>query len=170
MPPIAARRVFDHAPTDLPLFCLRVPPGIERADGLRRILEGGVVPVHPHLREHGHYGRKQPDLPQFILDRKLEEIADFALCGGDTDVQRLRVDLAGRSFRPQQRGADLGTVAVCDYQLPAPRNQLHNALCRRVRVGKLLVDRPALARADERIAADGHECDLRHGVTSTHQL
>src|SRR5262249_51593687 len=110
--PPAASRVVDDLPAALGLELTGLRLVVERADRLRRPLEGGIVLRDEHVREQADDGPAR-DRGELAFDQR----ADLRLRLRDREVERQRRRLRGRALLPQELVADLGAVSVRDDEL-----------------------------------------------------
>jgi hypothetical protein len=92
-----------------------------------------------------------------VLQRLLENISDFALRTGNTDVETLLVDLPGRPLGSDQSCSHLRPVSMGNNESHAILQQSHNSLRNAVGIGDLFWDRTALAGTYQGIATYGNK-------------
>ena len=114
------------------LFChlLGFFLGEELADGLAGRLEGGVIGIHLHLGDHGHYRLVGDTAVEHLLPQSvLEIVADVGLAHGAAHRQgrgALGVILVHQGQHGVVDDAHLGAVAVGDDDLVAVLNEIDN--------------------------------------------
>jgi hypothetical protein len=95
----------------------------------------------------------------------LEEISDFTLGRGATNVQRESRDLACPAFRPQKFCSNLRTIAVCEHDPVTGSDQADDLGYGPLSICPLFSDRSLLSRTNQGVAANRKKHGL-HRVTS----
>ena len=75
---------------------------------------------HAGQCQHGGHRPVHPPLVEDVAHRHLEQIADLALALRAAHVERHGCHEPGRFLVLEEDPAHLGSVAVCDHDLPAP--------------------------------------------------
>ena len=135
---------------------------VKRADGLRRLVERGVVRVDDDLRDDRRHLPGHAARAQRTAHALLEVVADIALTHSRALRQRHGRDLGVRFRGGVERRldhADLRAVAVADDDLVALMDEPDERRARGGHAFALLRRRVA-----ERVAAEGND-DSGHGVT-----
>ena len=128
---VAAACVLDHGVALFlcDAFCRFLV--VERADGLRRLLEGGIVLRDEHLRDDGRHILVHPARGKLVADGVLEVVADVALAHGAALRER-HVGLDGAGLcgggHTEIDHADLRAVAVRNDDLVAFGDQIDDGL------------------------------------------
>jgi hypothetical protein len=134
----------------------RLLVGVDRADELGRIAEGGVVRVDLDHREEGGEGNlRREQVAELLLD----QVADHPLGLRAEHIQRVGLHLLVRG-RLQREEADLRAVAVGEHELVAFRHR-RQRLRRSPHVGSLHLGGHGLAALEQRVATERH--DDAHG-------
>ena len=130
--------------------------------------EGGVGRVDEHV---GHE-RGDPHGPAGagVAQGEPEQAAELALGHGAEAEQGLRRDEVGARLLLHGQGADLRPVAVHDHHAAAVVEQGADRLGHAEGVGLLVVVRPGLAGAGERVAAQGQDDGLLHAARSSRRI
>ncbi len=122
--------------------------GVDRADGLGRVAERGVVLVD---LDHGQQGSDPLVRWEQVAELLLDEVADHALGLRAEDVQRVGVDLLVRRSLEREQ-TDLRAVAVRDDQLVVGRQRGKRPACGS-HVHTLVLCGQRLTPAEEGVAA-----------------
>src|SRR6185295_6286125 len=161
--PPAAVAVLHHRPAELGGERARDLLLHERADRLGRLLKRGVVAVDERLRHERDDRDADAAALQRVAERVLEHEADRALGVADRVLHRHRRHLAVGDLGAAQDEADLRAVAVRQHDVPAGgdhRRDVRRRLADRV---VLVVERGVRVVEDERVAADGDDCERLRG-------
>src|ERR1041385_5327626 len=141
-------------------------------DELRGISKRGIGGVDFHLRDDGRHTGENSGPFQRILQRLLNHVADPSRRGRHEYAERQGTRLLTSGFVANQLVTLLRPVAVHDAHVPPVEGELDDRTEALTRVSKLIVDRRALARRRQRIAAerdDGHPLLIpRHWTGWTH--
>ena len=122
--------------------------GVDRADGLGRVAERGVVLVD---LDHGQQGGDPLVRWEQVAELLLDQVADHALGLRAEDVQRVGVDLLVRRSLEREQ-TDLRAVAVRDDQLVVGRQRGERPACGS-HVHTLVLCGQRLTPAEEGVAA-----------------
>src|SRR5688572_9833326 len=154
-PPAVA--VFAQRPVVLALHrlrCLLVEHATNRFD---RFARGRIVRIDQYLRDHGDDIALDARALQRVLQRLLDHVTNPACGSGHQDAERQRRQHTARHLVAVQLITDLRTIAVHDRDTPTRvrhRDDRRQALAR---VGELLVNVPAFALAQERVATQCYD-------------
>ena len=141
-PPVAAPRVLGQDPAVARPVTRRLLGGVAPADGLRRVLEGGVLGIHDGLGQDAHDAVGHAAPSQLAHEGVAEEVADAAFGIGHAHVEREpRGEIGlGDDLGAAEDEADLRAVAVGQDDAPAVGDERAHVRGRRARVLELLGD------------------------------
>jgi len=161
-PPVG---VLDDVPAVLLAAQGRLGGIHERADRLAGAVERRVVAVDLGLGDDRDDGTLDAQPVESVLQVLPERVPKGTLCVRPRHIERDPVQLMCRELGTAQDEPHLRAVTVPDHDVPPlgdhDRNVLGRLLRRQVLAADVLV-RPVL---DQRVAADGHDRELAHGVT-----
>ncbi len=112
------------------------------------------------MRHQTHDRHVNAGCGKFVLQRLGEQIADLALAGGATDIQRLPINHVGGAFRAQQLRTHLRPIAMRDDQVVSQTDKPDDGLGGAASVGQLLGNRAFFAGTNERIATNRDQRSL----------
>ena len=128
-----------------------------------RVLEGGVVPAHLDLGDHRGHLLVDAHLAEVVEQVLLQRVPDGALGVCSADLERHLVELTTGELRAPQDEPHLGAVAVTDGDVPSGLDEDCDVVGGGPGGEVLVLDRRVLRIEDQRVAADGDDCELAIG-------